>query len=121
LYGEGIIEIGKKSYIGEYSFLQSDQGCSIIIGSNCAISHNVKVYTNSYVANQDFNVETRKTYSANVSIGNGVWIGVNVLINPGINIGNNSVVAANSVVTKDIPANSIYGGVPAKLLKNKFD
>ena len=62
LYGEGVIEIVEKSYIGEYSFLQSDHGCSIIIGSNCAISHNVKVYTNSYLANQDFNDETRKTY-----------------------------------------------------------
>lgn len=53
-----------------------------------------------------------------VRIGNDVWIGGNVTILPGITIGNNVVVAAGAVVTKDIPDNSLVGGVPAKLIRN---
>ena len=52
-----------------------------------------------------------------VRIGNDVWIGGNVTILPGITIGNNVVIAAGAVVTKDVPDNSLVGGVPAKLIK----
>ena len=52
-----------------------------------------------------------------VKIGNDVWIGGNVTILPGVTIGNNVVIAAGAVVTKDIPDNSLVGGVPAKLIK----
>lgn len=119
LYGDGVIQIGENSYIGEFSFLQSTENLFIRIGENCAISHNVKIYTTSYVANQDFGKMPRTTYCKSVEIGNGVWIGVNVLINPGIKIGHNVVVGANSVVTQNLPDNTICGGVPAKVLKNK--
>ena len=53
-----------------------------------------------------------------VRIGNDVWIGGNVTILPGVTIGNNVVVAAGAVVTKDIPDNALVGGVPAKLIRN---
>ena len=52
-----------------------------------------------------------------VTIGNDVWIGGNVTILPGVNIGNNVVVAAGAVVTKDVPDNSLIGGVPAKIIR----
>lgn len=52
-----------------------------------------------------------------VTIGNDVWIGGNATILPGVTIGNNVVVAAGAVVTKDVPDNSLIGGVPAKVLK----
>tara|TARA_B110000971_G_scaffold188195_1_gene197812 strand:+ start:402 stop:569 length:168 start_codon:yes stop_codon:yes gene_type:complete len=54
-----------------------------------------------------------------VLIGDGVSIGANAFINPGIRIGSNTVIGANSVVTKNLEANSIYGGVPAKLIRHK--
>ena len=53
-----------------------------------------------------------------VTIGNDVWIGANVVILPGVNIGNNVVVAAGAVVTKDVPDNCLVGGVPAKRIKD---
>ena len=53
-----------------------------------------------------------------VKIGNDVWIGGNVTILPGITIGNNVVVAAGAVVTKDVPDNCVVDGVPARVLKN---
>lgn len=52
------------------------------------------------------------------SVGQHVWIGGNVTILPGITIGNNVVVAAGAVVTKDIPDNALVGGVPAKKIKD---
>ncbi len=52
-----------------------------------------------------------------VTIGNNVWIGGNAVILPGVNIGENSIIAAGAVVTKDVPANCIVGGVPAKVIK----
>jgi acetyltransferase-like isoleucine patch superfamily enzyme len=54
---------------------------------------------------------------APVIIGKDVWIGANCIITPGVNIGEGAVVAGGSVVTKDVPANAIFGGVPAKLIK----
>ncbi|MBQ7670173.1 MAG: sugar O-acetyltransferase [Clostridia bacterium] len=55
---------------------------------------------------------------APITIGNDVWIGANCTILPGVNIGNNVVVAAGAVVTKDVPDNCVVGGVPAKKLKD---
>ena len=52
-----------------------------------------------------------------VHIGNNVWIGGNVTVLPGVNIGDNAVIAAGAVVTKDVPANCVVGGVPAKIIK----
>lgn len=52
-----------------------------------------------------------------VTIGNDVWIGGNVTILPGVTIGDRAVIAAGAVVTKDIPANTVAGGVPAKVIK----
>jgi acetyltransferase-like isoleucine patch superfamily enzyme len=52
-----------------------------------------------------------------VKIGNGVWIGANVTILPGVTVGENAVIAAGAVVTKDVPANSIVGGNPARVIR----
>jgi len=52
-------------------------------------------------------------------IGDACWIGANVLINPGVTIGENSVVGANNVVTRDVPPGEVWGGVPAKFIRKK--
>ena len=119
-YGDGEIICKSNSYIGNFSTIQSDKGYKVIIGNNCAISHNVRIYTSSYDANQNFNIDTGRIITGgDVCIGNGVWIGANVFINPGVKIGDNTVIGANSVVTKDIPNNVICGGVPCKIIREK--
>ena len=55
---------------------------------------------------------------APIAIGKNVWIGSHATILPGVRVGDNAVVAAGAVVTKDVPANAVVGGVPAVLLKN---
>lgn len=119
-YGDGEIICGDNSYIGNFSTIQSSEGYKVEIGKNCAISHNVRIYTTTYIADQDFNdFENREIKGANVFIGNGVWIGANVFINPGVKIGENTIIGANSVVTKDLPNNMICGGVPCKAIREK--
>jgi maltose O-acetyltransferase len=54
-----------------------------------------------------------------IKIGNNVWIGANVYVGCNVTIGENSIVGANSVVTKDVEANAIYSGIPAKLVRYK--
>jgi len=119
MYGKGKILTGPKSYVGSYSTLQSAEGDIISIGSNCSISHNVRMYTQSAKPDHDFNSKPLPQKNGDIIIGNAVWIGANVFINPGVHIGDNAVIGANSVVTKNIEENAIYGGVPAKLIRYK--
>ncbi|MFD1418145.1 sugar O-acetyltransferase [Companilactobacillus keshanensis] len=85
-------------------------------GHNVMIGPNVDIYT----VNHPMTAKGRSEYKAiarPVNIGNDVWIGGKVSIMPGVNIGNNVVIAAGAVVTKDVPDNTLIGGVPAKIIK----
>lgn len=120
IYGDGEIVLGNNSYIGTNSSIELFKGEKVVIGNNCAISHNVRMYTSSASVDQDFdNIRDNAGRTGDIVIGNGVWIGANVFINPGITIGDNSIIGANSVVTKDVPPFAIVGGVPAKLIRYK--
>ena len=117
--GEGKIICGAKSYMGDYSTIEAVKDCKVQIGVNCSISHNVRIYTLNKKADQDLSLTELELVSGDVIIEDNVWIGANVFIKEGITIGSNSVVGANSIVTKNIPSNSISGGVPARLIKMK--
>jgi maltose O-acetyltransferase len=118
-YGEGRIICGNNSYIGSLSTIQSAKNHMVKIGNNVQISHNVRIYTSTNVSDQDFSKPDKDKFIKDVIIEDFVWIGANVFINPGITIGLNSIVGANSVVTKNVQPYSIVGGVPAKIIKYK--
>lgn len=117
IYGDGLLSIGGNSYCGEGCSFQLKKGTKLSIGTNCSISHNVRIYT----ANKDplFVVmgTERKINSGDVVIGNNVWIGANVFITEGVHIADNVVIGANSVVTKNMPSRSICAGSPCKVIK----
>ena len=119
IYGDGQFVFGENSYIGELSTCQSFSGYKVSIGEKCKISHNVRIYTQSAMADSDFSLEDIPTKRGDVIINNFVWIGANVLIDPGVTIGENAIIGANSVVTKDVEPFSIVGGVPAKFIRMK--
>lgn len=118
IYGNGRFIGGAGSYIGNYSSIQTFDECKVSIGQDCAISHNVRIYSQSYVSDQDFS-GPRAVKTGNVIIGDNVWIGANVFIGPGITIGDNSIIGANSVVIHDVEPFTIVAGCPARLVKRK--
>ncbi len=65
----------------------------------------------------NYNIELEKEYAKPIKIGNNVWIGGNVVVLPGVTIGDNTVIGAGSIVVKDIPANVVAVGNPCKVIK----
>jgi maltose O-acetyltransferase len=108
------IEIGDYSELGTNSIIQSNTS----IGNNVIMGPDVKIFTRNHKYDSvDIPIQFQGHTEEKVTIGNDVWLGANVIITPGVNIGNHVIVAAGSVVTKDIPDFAIVGGVPAKVIK----
>lgn len=126
--------IGRFSYVGNNTNIEyADIGQFCSIADHCRIgmaSHTLNLLSTSPIFTQKNNgcheiwVEENifdKGETKQVSIGNDVWIGSHALIKGGINIGDGAVVAAGAVVVKDIPPYAVVGGVPAKIIKYRFD
>lgn len=112
------VDFGRNIRVGKNFFM--NQACTfmdrggITIGDDVFIAPKVCLTT----INHDFDPYNRQaTFCKPIVIGNRVWIGINVTICPGVTIGDNAVIAAGAVVTKDVPENAIVGGNPAKVLK----
>lgn len=118
LTGEGTIRIGKNGHIAGGSRLEAARDTSILIGDHVWIGANVRIHTMNYAVDQDFqrNEEELDLVTADVTIGDGVWIGDNALILEGISIGENAVIGGSAVVTHDVPAETVVAGVPAEPL-----
>ena len=103
------------NFTGNYNLTILDVG-KVYIGDNVMIGPGTLIST----VNHPMSPMGRRRHLGIVKpvhIGNDVWIGGNVTILPGITIGNNVVVAAGAVVTKDVPDNSLVGGVPARIIR----
>ena len=108
------IEVGK-NFFANYNCTILDVA-RVKIGDNCQMAPNAAIYT----AGHPIHPDTRNSgyeYGIEVIIGDNVWIGGNAVICPGVHIGNNVVIGAGSVVTKDIPDNVIVAGNPCRIIR----
>lgn len=106
------ITVGKNVFINACCHFQDHGGVSL--GDGCQIGHNVVFATlNHGLAPED----RQTTYPAPITLGKNVWVGSNSTILQGVTIGDYAVIAAGAVVTKDVPENTIVGGVPARIIR----
>lgn len=106
------ITVGKNVFINACCHFQDHGGVSL--GDGCQIGHNVVFATlNHGLAPED----RQTTYPAPITLGKNVWVGSNSTILQGVTIGDNAVIAAGAVVTKDVPENTIVGGIPARIIR----
>lgn len=109
------IEIGENFYSNHHCVILD--GAKVTFGDNVFIAPNCGFYT----AGHPIEAEERNQgieYAKPITVGNNVWIGGNVVVLPGVTIGDNTVIGAGSVVTKDIPSNVVAVGNPCKVLRN---
>jgi len=131
-------EVGGKIKIGNYCYIQSNVviGAAeyIEIGDYVSISANVRIIDNndhpiqpddrkikSHSRPGDILRSWKYAESKPIIVKDNVWIGINSRVNKGVTIGENSIVAANSVVTKDVPKNCIVAGNPARVVKTNIE
>ena len=139
------VTVGKDFVIGLNSVVWAPR--KLVLGNNVAIGSNCRIEVDGYVgdhvliansagivgkSDHDFQIvgtsvrtspwlkSNPETYSLSTKIGSDVWIGYGAIILSGIRIGSSSVIAAGSVVTHDVPPNSIFAGVPARRLRDRY-
>lgn len=128
-----LVSVGRYSYIANHVELNN-----VEIGSFCSLGPKVLNHLGNHPARTFVStspafympeapipsfatIETFSSYGGKVKIGHDVWIGAEVLLMDGITIGNGAIVAARSVVSRDVPPYAIVGGVPARLIRFRFD
>ncbi|MDO5655180.1 MAG: sugar O-acetyltransferase [Flavobacteriaceae bacterium] len=109
------IEIGENFY-SNHNLVILD-GAKVRFGDNVFIGPNCGFYTAGHPENVDLRNEGLE-YVRPISVGNNVWIGGNVVVLPGVSIGDNTIIGAGSVVTKDIPDNVVAVGSPCKVIRS---
>lgn len=109
------ISIGDHSMMGQDSIIGST--AEVVIGKDVMMGPEVLIYTSNHGMETGTPMRLQPLKCAPVHIGNDVWIGARCIILPGVTIGDGAVLAAAAVVTENVPANAIVGGVPARVLR----
>lgn len=126
------------SKIGRFTYVAGARICNSEVGSFCSIGPNSIIgglgshpvhwisshpafYSTTKQCGTTFAKKNKFNESRHTTIGNDVWIGANAIIIDGVKIGDGAIIAAGAVVTKDIPPFAVAGGVPAKIIKYRFN
>ncbi len=113
---EGEVRIGAKTVLGQECTISAYQHVSI--GDQCILADRVMLIDFDHnVADAERPIRVQGIYKRDVRVGNNVWIGFGAQILRGVSVGDNAIVGAGAVVTKDVPANAVVGGVPARLIR----
>ncbi len=113
-------DYGYNIFVGENFYM--NHNCIVLDGAKVEFGDNVFIAPNCgfYTAGHPLDYETRNKgleYAKPIKVGNNVWIGGNVIVLPGVTIGDNTIIGAGSIVTKDIPSNVVAVGNPCKVIR----
>jgi acetyltransferase-like isoleucine patch superfamily enzyme len=107
------IRVGRNVFVNHACEFMDRGG--ITIGDNVLIGPKVNLVTINHPLDP---ARRRSTYCAPIAIEDGAWLGAAVSVMPGVTIGRNAVVAANAVVSRDVPRNTVVGGIPARVIRD---
>jgi acetyltransferase-like isoleucine patch superfamily enzyme len=113
---EGVVEIGAKTVLGQECTISAYE--RVRIGEQCVIADRAMFIDFDHgVVEVERPIRQQGIYTRAVEVGSNVWIGYGACILRGVRVGDNSIVGTNSVVTKDVPANAVVAGVPARIVR----
>jgi acetyltransferase-like isoleucine patch superfamily enzyme len=113
---EGEVRIGDKTVLGQECTISAYRHVSI--GEQCILADRVMLIDFDHnVAHVERPIRAQGIYKRDVRVGSNVWIGYGAQILRGVSVGDNSIVGAGAVVTKDVPANAVVAGVPARVIR----
>jgi Acetyltransferase (isoleucine patch superfamily) len=113
---EGVVEIGEKTVIGQECTISAYQ--RVRIGEQCVIADRAMFIDFDHgVVEVERPIRVQGIYKRDVEVGSNVWVGYGACILRGVRVGDNSIVGTNAVVTKDVPANAIVTGIPARVIR----
>jgi acetyltransferase-like isoleucine patch superfamily enzyme len=113
---EGRVEIGAKTVIGQECTISAYQ--RVRIGEQCVIADRAMFIDFDHgVVEVERPIRVQGIYKRDVEVGSNVWIGYGACILRGVSVGDNSIVGTNSVVTRDVPANAVVAGIPARVIR----
>ena len=124
--GKFYVYTGCKIVVRENGILILGNGSFINVESKIYCKEKIEIGNNTYIGEEVIIRDTDEHYLSNnntkpIKIGNHVWIGMRVIILKGVTIGDNSVIAAGSIVTKDVPSNCLVAGSPARIIKKNIE
>jgi acetyltransferase-like isoleucine patch superfamily enzyme len=113
---EGVVEIGAKTVLGQECTISAYQ--RVRIGEQCVIADRAMFIDFDHgVVEVERPIRKQGIYKRDVEVGSNVWVGYGACILRGVRVGDNSIVGTNSVVTKDVPANAVVAGIPARVIR----
>src|SRR4051794_35205721 len=113
---EGVAEIGAKTVMGQECTISAYQ--RVRIGEQCVIADRAMFIDFDHrVVEVERSIRKQGIYKRDVEVGSNVWIGYGACILRGVRVGDNSIVGTNSVVTRDVPANAVVAGIPARVIR----
>ncbi|HEV7398900.1 MAG TPA: acyltransferase [Solirubrobacterales bacterium] len=113
---EGRVEIGAKTVMGQECTISAYQ--HVRIGEQCVIADRAMFIDFDHgVVEVERPIRVQGIYKRDVEVGSNVWIGYGACILRGVSVGDNSIVGTNSVVTRDVPANAVVAGIPARVIR----
>ena len=113
---EGIVEIGSKTVLGQECTISAYS--RVRIGEECVIADRAMFIDFDHgVVEVERPIRKQGIYTRDVEVGSNVWIGYGACVLRGVRVGDNSVVGTHSVVTKDVPANAVVAGIPARIVR----